>query len=243
MKIFYFFNVSVCFILLVCLLNSCLDLSDDALALNASNSIEKVRIDSQVLAAITTQIAGQPPMRGGRLFGSVKGNEVDIQYFLYDYASIPSSGSYQSGNNSNQNIGLALGYEEKSNKKALALYLGSVLSMPGSMNYVTSYNEQTIEKEFELNPQLQIYVHGIVTMGNDALTNLGAHELKLSNKAKISFFIKERGQSVKKVTAIKQYNSLGNSYKKMHSYINGASHVLDVSNKFNLNTLSVNSHS
>jgi hypothetical protein len=256
MKFVLSFN-SVFFLLLSSLMSSCLTMVDPSTSgTSTSNSptsnsptsdspqtenndlpIDRIRIDSQVLAAMKDQIASQPPMRGGSLFGAIKGGEINLQYFLYDYASEYSPGSYKQGENLNSNLKLALGYEDEEKNKPLALYLGHTHSMPGTMNYVTSGHEVRIETFFEMNPQFSAYLIPIITIGPENMASIESHELKLGDNAKVSFFVKARGQSAKKMTQITTYDSNADAYKKMNSYVSATAHIFDIYNKFNLKDL------
>ncbi len=248
MKIYLSFN-SVFFLLLSSLMSSCLTMVDSPTSNSPTSNtptsespqtenndlpIDRIRIDSQVLAAMKDEIASQPPMRGGSLFGAIKGGEINIQYFLYDYASEYSSGSYTPGKNINSNLQLALGYEDEEKNKPLALYLGHTHSNPGTMNYVTSGHEVNIEKFFKINPKFSVYLIPIITIGPENMASIESHELKLGDNAKVSFFVIERGQRAIKMTKITTYDSDADAYKKMNSYVTATAHILDIYNKFNL---------
>ena len=202
-----------------------------------SQSVDKIRIDSHVLSAIKEQIADHPPMRGGNLFGVIKNGEADIQYFLYDYAASPGAGSYGPGENANQNIAIALQYEDEPKKRAASSYLGHVHSKPGSMNYVLAQNEAVIEKYFSRHEKEQNYIIPIVTMGSSTMQKIEPHEMKLSDNAKISFFVKERGKPTKAIRVLRKYDGNPESYKKMHSFVSARAHIADAIESLGLTKL------
>lgn len=239
LKIIYFLSMII-------LVNGCIDMTEIDLSKsnkprspsdNKNQTIDRIRIESHVLAAMKDQIASQSPMRGGSFFGSRNGGEVTIHYFLYDYASKYSSGVYESGENVNNNVEVALSYKDEDNHKPLAQYLGHAHSAPGHMNYVLSQHETALEAFFKDNAQASFYVMSIITMGSESIKNIESHEMKLGDNAKVSFFVKERGQKIRKITQIKTFDSDTISYKRMHSYVSSRAHIQDIIGKFNLGAI------
>lgn len=201
-----------------------------------TKGIHKIRIGSEVIAAIRTQIAGYNPMRGGNIFGDIKQGTADIKYFLYDYASKPSGGAYAFGDNVSQNIGIALAYQVGS-KPVLSTYLGSAHSKPGTMSYVLSQNDEIIEDTFKLNPQLSNFILPIITIGESTMKKIEPNELKIGDNAKISFFVKERGKKTVPINNIETYESNAEEYKALHSYVSIFAHLQDMEKKFSLKDL------
>lgn len=220
--------------------NNQVDIVDKKNPKNNNNQavIDTIRIDSHVLTAIKEQIASQAPMRGGDLFGDIHNNEVNIKYFLYDYASKHSSGSYTKGDNLLRNSLIARSSTDENDQHPFSLMVGHAHSMPGTMNYVMGNYEENLELFLRGYPQnnANAYVLLLITIGVETMRNIEPNELKLDDTAKVSFFVKERGQGqhIKKITLITTYSSDVSAYKRMHSFIDARAHFFDVQKKIHL---------
>lgn len=191
------------------------------------SSGQKYSIDARVLDAIKTSIGDFSPMRGGHLFGVANDGEVEIRYFLHDYASPNLGGSYKPGDNINQNIGIVMHYPLSDKTTPLKNYLGHVHSAPGQMSYPISSHEDSANATLKASPAMHSYIMGIVTIGAATMSSVDSHEIKLSDNAKISFFEKKRGGNFEKIIVEKKPDSPLLSYQRMHSYVNAIAHIAD----------------
>lgn len=205
---------------------------------NNDGTVGKITIATDVLASINRNLALVAPMRGGLIFGTIKNNVANIKYFLYDYAS--KADGYSPGDNLDRNAKIAAAYVDD-NKYPLKTLFGVVHSSPGTLSHIYGSNEKNIDAHFDLNPQQKVYILGIVTMGAQTMAVIKEHEVKLSDDAKISFYVKERGKLAVVASTIETYSSVGNAYQKVESNIVSQCHVVDARKDLSLDNLGLRS--
>jgi hypothetical protein len=204
--------------------------------ISESNYLNKIIIDSTVLDAIKDNLAAHSPMRAGYIFGTIKNNTAHIEYFLYDSEAEHSGGSYAPSADINSPIALLESLPGKDDDSRVS-FLGMILSSPGAISYVFGPNESHIDNFFSRNLKINIYIYAVVTMGNETMQEIKAHERKLSDNAKISFYVKKRNEAIKPSTNVEISLSNPDDYKEMNSYIAITSHILNAENKLSLSTL------